>query len=139
MTFAALSVIAAGTYFTCTPTAVWDGDGPIWCAEGPRLRLAGIASREIDNSCRAGHPCPSVSGIVARNTLVRLLGGARGKLSEGHVTVGARPMRCLSDGSTGGSRTAAWCVTASGIDLNCAMIRSGSAVRWHRYWRQHHC
>lgn len=27
-------VIAAGVTFSCTPQAVWDGDGPIWCAEG---------------------------------------------------------------------------------------------------------
>ena len=37
----AVSVIPTGEEFTCTPTRVWDGDGPIWCAEGPRVRLAG--------------------------------------------------------------------------------------------------
>lgn len=39
------SFVAQGTSFTCTPTRVWDGDGPIWCAEGPKIRLAGIAAR----------------------------------------------------------------------------------------------
>ena len=38
-------VIAAGVAFTCTPVAVWDGDGPIWCMEGPKIRIAGIAAR----------------------------------------------------------------------------------------------
>ena len=38
------SVVAPGATFTCTPVAVWDGDGPIWCAEGPRIRLEGIAA-----------------------------------------------------------------------------------------------
>lgn len=46
----AATVIAAGQTFTCTPTRVWDGDGPVWCAEGPRLRIAGIAAREMDGS-----------------------------------------------------------------------------------------
>ena len=45
---AAVAIIPAGPSFTCTPTAVYDGDGPIWCAEGPRIRLAGIAAREMD-------------------------------------------------------------------------------------------
>lgn len=139
MIAAALHVVAAGTAFICTPTAVWDGDGPIWCAEGPRVRLAGIAAREIDNSCREGQPCPAVSGTAARDQLVQLLGGARGRLTEGHVKVTAPQMRCVSDGSAGGSRTAAWCLTSSGLDLNCAMIRSGAAVRWSRYWREHQC
>jgi endonuclease YncB( thermonuclease family) len=139
MIFAMASIVAAGTAFTCTPTAVWDGDGPVWCAEGPRVRLAGIAAREIDNTCRPGQPCPDVSGEAARDELVRLLGGPRGRLEHGHIRVSARPMKCVSDGSAGGSRTAAWCVTASGMDLNCAMIRSGAAVRWSRYWHGHRC
>lgn len=134
-----LAVVAAGQNFTCTPTAVWDGDGPIWCAEGPKVRLAGIAAREMDGTCRQGQPCPGASGTAARDELVRLLGGARGKRPEGHIRVEAGLMRCRSDGSAGGSRTAAWCVTASGVDLNCAMLRSGAAVRWDRYWRGHRC
>jgi endonuclease YncB( thermonuclease family) len=132
-------IVAAGTTFTCTPTAVWDGDGPVWCAEGPRVRLAGIAAREIDNTCRPGQPCPNVFGIAARDELVRLLGGPRGRLEHGRIRVSARPMQCVSNGHAGGSRTGAWCVTASGMDLNCAMIRSGAAVRWSRYWRGHRC
>lgn len=46
-------IIAAGLAFSCTPVAVYDGDGPIWCAEGPRIRLTAIAAREMDGTCRA--------------------------------------------------------------------------------------
>lgn len=134
-----LEIVAAGITFTCTPTAVYDGDGPIWCAEGPRVRLAGIAAREMDGRCNPGQPCPSSSAEDARNELVRLLGGSRGRLDTGHVRVSAPTMRCTSDGSAGGSRTAAWCVTASGLDLNCEMLRSGTVLKWHRYWRRHSC
>lgn len=45
-------LILAGETFACTPTHVWDGDGPIWCEEGPRLRLAGIASSVMS---KVGH------------------------------------------------------------------------------------
>jgi endonuclease YncB( thermonuclease family) len=135
----AARVVAAGTSFTCTPTAVWDGDGPIWCAEGPKIRLAGIAAKEMDGSCKPGHPCPAASPIAARDQLVRFLGGPRGTMRTGHIRVSAAPMRCISDGSANGDRTAGWCSMANGVDLNCAMVRSGVAARWDRYWRGHRC
>jgi endonuclease YncB( thermonuclease family) len=126
-------IVAAGVQFPCTPTRVWDGDGPIWCAEGPRIRLEGIAAREIDESCRPHHPCPQASGRRARDTLVRLLGGSRGEVSTGHVLVRAPTMSCRSDGSARGSRTAAWCNLPGTGDLSCAMVRSGTVLRWSRY------
>jgi len=73
---ASLIVIAAGNHFTCTPTRVWDGDGPIWCAEGMKIRLAGVAAREIDGSCRAWQPCPAASGVAARRRCVSSVGCA---------------------------------------------------------------
>lgn len=132
-------VIAAGQTFTCTPTRVWDGDGPIWCAEGPQVRLAGIAAREMDGSCRPRHPCPSASANAARDHLVGLLGGARGVAGTGHVIVRGPRLTCISDGGAGGRRTAAWCKSAGSSSLNCAMVASGYALRWDRYWRAHHC
>jgi endonuclease YncB( thermonuclease family) len=75
---ASAPVIPAGQSFICTPTHVWDGDGPVWCKEGPRLRLAGIAARELDGSCSPGHPCPAASGDAARDALVTLLGTPTG-------------------------------------------------------------
>lgn len=135
----AARIVAAGSSFACTPIAVWDGDGPIWCAEGPKIRLAGIAAREIDESCKTGHPCPTTSGVAARDRLAGLLGGSRGILGTGHVSVRARALRCVSEGSARGDRTAAWCTTAGGVDLNCAMVSSGAALRWPRYWRNHRC
>lgn len=137
MIFAA--IIAAGQAFTCTPTAVWDGDGPIWCAEGPRLRIAGVAAREIDESCQTSQPCPAVGGVDARDRLVTLLGGPKGTLPTGHVEVRSVPMRCVSEGSAGGNRTAAWCTSPAFGDLSCAVVRAGGAVRWQRYWREHRC
>ncbi|MDQ3458591.1 MAG: hypothetical protein M3498_04675, partial [Deinococcota bacterium] len=66
--------VSRGEPFTCTPTRVWDGDGPIWCAEGPRIRLAGIAAREMDGSCSPGHPCPAADPIASRDHLASLVG-----------------------------------------------------------------
>lgn len=132
-------IVSDGDTFTCTPTAVWDGDGPIWCAEGPKVRIAGVAAREMDGSCRAHHPCPSVSAIEARDRLVQLLGGPKGKLPTGHVKVRSGPMQCVSDGSARGSRTAAWCHSPVFGDLSCAVVGAGGAMRWQRHWGNHKC
>jgi endonuclease YncB( thermonuclease family) len=132
-------IVPAGQAFTCTPVAVYDGDGPVWCAEGPKIRLAGIAAREMDGTCRSNQPCPAATAERARDQLVAYLGGARGTLSTGHIKVRAPAMTCFSEGSAGGVRTAAWCRLGNGSDLSCAMIRSGTTLRWARYWRQHRC
>lgn len=136
-----MSILAAGAIFLCTPTLVYDGDGPIHCAEGPRLRLAGIAARERDNSCNPGHPCPKASGADAVRALVTILGGPRGTVRYGrslyaHVRVQAPTMRCLSTGNAKGQRTGAFCTLATGQNLNCLMLASGTVVRWDRYWRR---
>jgi endonuclease YncB( thermonuclease family) len=138
LALAAFQTIASGATFTCTPVRVWDGDGPIWCAEGPRVRLAGIAAREIDGGCRPGHPCPRSGGVAARDALVRLIGQPTGTSREGHVLVSGPRLTCVSDGGAGGSRTAAWCRGPRG-DLSCLMIAGGHALRWDRYWDSRRC
>ena len=135
----AASVVASGQTFTCTPTHVWDGDGPVWCAEGPHLRIAGIAAREMDGTCRTNQPCPAASAIEARDALVQLMGGARGTISTGHVVVKGPRLTCRSEGGAGGNRTAAWCQLPSGADLSCAMIKTGTVLRWDRYWKGPAC
>jgi endonuclease YncB( thermonuclease family) len=136
---AAVAIVPAGQAFDCTPTRVWDGDGPIWCAEGPRIRLSGIAAREMDGTCNANQPCPEASAEAARDALVRLVGRATGRSRQGHVLVEGPTMRCRSDGNGVGSRTAAWCVSPQGGDLSCAMVAGGWARRWERYWKGHRC
>ncbi|HEY0114542.1 MAG TPA: hypothetical protein VGB54_02365 [Allosphingosinicella sp.] len=133
------AAVQDGDTFTCTPIRVWDGDGPIWCAEGPRIRLAGIAARETDGSCRPGHPCPAADAATARDHLARLIGRVTGTAREGHLLVEGPPLICRSEGSAGGSRTAAWCRTAGGVDLSCRMVADSMAARWERFWRDHRC
>lgn len=133
------AVIPAGKPFVCTPTRVWDGDGPVWCREGARLRLAGIAAREHDGTCRANQPCPRASAEAARDTLVKLLGKPNGQSRQGHIVVRGPTLRCVSNGSAGRGRTDAWCVSPTNGDVSCAMVASGMVLRWQRYWRGHRC
>ena len=139
--FAALlmSAVPAGEAFTCTPTAVWDGDGPIWCQEGPRVRLAGIAAREMDGSCSPGHPCAEAKAQEARDALVSLIGRRTGTGELGHAIVTGPPLSCISEGTAGGERTAAWCVSPIGGDLSFAMVAKKMAAKWTRFWRGHVC
>jgi endonuclease YncB( thermonuclease family) len=133
-------IVAEGERFTCTPTRVWDGDGPVWCAEGPRIRLSGIATREMDGSCRSNQPCPAASAEAARDYLARLLGSPAGADARGHILLaGAAPLSCLSLGSGKGKRTAAWCSSPRIGDVSCRMVASGLALRWDVYWKDHGC
>ena len=115
--------IAAGSRFPCTVLSVWDGDGPINCAEqdmdGKQIavRLRGIEARETDDSCRPAELCPKMSGADAKDMLTRL---AVGRLD------------CTSHGPSY-NRVDARCRNASGQDLSCEMIRSGAATRWPQY------
>lgn len=136
---AATPVVPAGTHFTCTPVRVCDGDGPLWCAEGPRIRLAGIAAREMDGSCRPGQPCPAASATAARDALVALVGRRTGVSRDGHILVAGPALDCLSEGNGRGVRTAALCVSPTRGDVSCAMVATGTALIWARYWRHHSC
>jgi endonuclease YncB( thermonuclease family) len=136
---AAAVLIPAGQSFTCTPTRIWDGDGPLWCAQGPRIRLSGIAAREMHGECRSNQPCPNASAEAARDALVRLVGTALGRSREGHVLVEGPALWCRSLGNGKGSRTAAWCSSPTVGDLSCAMVATGTVLRWQRYWGKHAC
>ena len=121
------SETASAEGFVCTATKVHDGDGPIWCAERDaagkpiKIRLQAIAARELDESCSDGHPCPAASGAEAQQALEKLALGRR--------------LRCEATG-TSYSRVTAWCWREDGVELNCAMVKSGTALRWDKYDRQ---
>lgn len=132
-------IVEAGKTFECTPTHVYDGDGPIWCEEGPRLRLAGIAARELDGTCKLHHPCPDATAEDARDALVSLVGVPTGVGQHNHILVTGPTMQCLSDGPDRHNRTVAWCVSPQGGDINCEMIGGGWASLWDIYWNEHSC
>ena len=114
---------ASGNQFPCTVQSVYDGDGPINCAETDaagkqvRVRLRGIEAREADNSCRYENLCPEASGAEAKAQLARL---AVGRLD------------CTSFGPSYNNVDAS-CRNPSGQDISCEMLRSGAAVRWPQY------
>ena len=131
---------AAAKVFACNVTRVHDGDGPIWCAEQGldgkpiKIRLQAVAAREMPSeetlrgsdakgaygTCLPGHPCPRASAAAAKAELARLAVGQR--------------LRCEATGSSY-ERVTAWCWTPAGVQLNCAMVKSGTTLRWARFDR----
>jgi endonuclease YncB( thermonuclease family) len=71
------AIVPAGELFDCHAIMLWDGDGPFLCAEGPRIRLSGVAAREMDGTCRGNQPCPAASAEAARDYLEAILSIAR--------------------------------------------------------------
>ena len=135
----ALSIVPDGERFNCTPTHVWDGDGPIVCAEGARVRLSGISARELNETCRQNQPCPTAGGIAARNALIAMLGKPIGVTRQGLIAVRGPALSCTSVGSAGKEMTAAWCTSPKAGDLSCAMVEKGYALKWDKYWKGHRC
>jgi endonuclease YncB( thermonuclease family) len=110
--------VGQGPLFTCTVNGVHDGDGPIYCDEGEKVRLTAIAARELDETCSPGHPCPTASGASATQELRRLALG--------------QALICEKTG-TSYKRTTAWCWRSDGTELNCAMMRSQKVAYWAKF------
>lgn len=77
--------------------------------------------------------------MQARDALVDVIGSLQGVSREGHMLVAGPTMMCRSEGSAGGSRTAAWCTSPKSGDVSCAMVRTRTVLTWPRYWRNHRC
>ncbi|CAN1554623.1 COG1525 Micrococcal nuclease (thermonuclease) homologs [Caulobacteraceae bacterium] len=107
-----------GSSFSCEVTGVHDGDGPIYCTSGVKIRLSAVAARELDGTCSAGHPCPAASAEDATEALKRLVLG--------------QVLQCRATNKTY-DRIAAWCWRSDGKEVNCEMVRSGTALHWVKY------
>jgi endonuclease YncB( thermonuclease family) len=114
---------ALGDTFGCTVASITDGD-TFRCADGARIRLSGVAARETDGTCSQGHPCPDASAEAATAELRSLASG--------------RTLTCRNVGTTY-NRIAAFCQREDGVDLSCAMVSSGTVLRWDRHWGSHMC
>jgi len=107
----------AADRFVCEVAYVNDGD-TFRCADGVRVRLHAVAARENDETCSPGHPCPAASAASAKAQLERLVAG--------------ETISCERTGKSY-NRITAICWTPGDVEVNCAMIRSGTTVVWPRF------
>ena len=117
---ASLSSDPAGNGFVCPVASVTDGD-TLRCADGTRVRLHAVAARESDETCSPGHPCPDASAASAFAKLKELASG--------------QTLQCRATG-TSYNRVTAICDNETGVEINCAMVRSGTTVVWERFNRE---
>ena len=103
--------------FSCQVSSITDGD-TLRCSDGTRIRLHGIAARESDETCRTGHPCPSASGASATAKLTELASG--------------QTLQCEKTG-TSYDRVTAICRNQGNVEINCAMVQSGTTVIWPKF------
>ena len=106
--------------FSCVVAKVNDGD-TLRCADGTRVRLHAVAARESNETCSPGHPCPTASAAAATSTLTRIAAG--------------KTLSCMQTGNSY-NRITAICWTPQGVEVNCAMIQSGTTVVWDRFNRE---
>jgi endonuclease YncB( thermonuclease family) len=102
----------AGDSFTCRNPFVVDGD-TLRCGN-ERVRLQGIDAPEKPGSCRPGRDCVAGDPFASTEHLRALTGRA--------------PLTCTREDVDRYGRTIARC-EAAGVDLSCAQIEAGHAVR----------
>jgi endonuclease YncB( thermonuclease family) len=113
--------------FQCTVTRVHDGDGPLWCANGIKIRVAGIQAPDLEDAepCRRrqrSYVCSDVRAQRSQQIVERL-------------TLG-KSMECQPvDRSY--ARVVARCTLPDGRSLSCAIVAAGAATRWDIYWRRY--
>jgi len=100
-----VSVIPTVPSFACTPVAVRDGDGSIWCAEDPYIPFSEVSAREIDGNCSPDHPCPAADAAAPRP--VPAITPARCSAAIFAEVSGLPPLRLIGPDSARGSGGAA--------------------------------
>ena len=116
--------------FVCEVVKVHDGDGPLWCRSGQKVRVAGIQAPDFESAepCRrpaarrATYTCDDAAAQRSQQIVSRLT------LNQRLI---CQPM------ATSYKRVVARCTLPDGRSLSCATIAAGAAVRWDSYWRRY--
>ncbi len=109
---------ATNDSFACPGAQVVDGDTLRCGAE--RVRLHGIDAPELPGHCRPGRDCVEGDPFASSDHLRDLAGGSA--------------LVCTRVDTDSYGRTVARC-TADGVDLSCAQIEAGHAVRRYGFIR----
>ncbi len=116
--------------FVCEVVKVHDGDGPLWCRSGQKVRVAGIQAPDFESA----EPCCRLDARRANYTCDDAA-AARSQQTVSGLTLGKR-LVCQPTG-TSYKRVVPRCTLPDGRSLSCAAIAAGAAVRWDTYWRRY--
>ncbi|PZQ23985.1 MAG: nuclease [Sphingopyxis macrogoltabida] len=98
--------------FTCPNPTVVDGD-TLRCG-ATRVRLQGIDAPEMPGHCRQGRECAPGDPYASTDNLRRLVAGGA--------------LECRQTDTDRYGRAVALC-SVGNVDLSCAQVRSGNAIR----------
>lgn len=125
-----ITLASAAVSFTCDVVRVHDGDGPLWCRSGQKVRVAGIQAPDF----KSAEPCRRPAARRAAYTCDDRAAARSQRIVERLVL--HRRLQCQPVGISY-SRVVARCTLPDGRSLSCAAIAAGAAARWDRYWRQY--
>jgi len=125
-----LLMSAAAASFFCEVVRVHDGDGPLWCANGIKVRVAGIQAPDFESAEPCRRPLQRRAAYTCDDRAA-----ARSQAIVSKLVLNRR-INCQPVGRSY-SRVVARCTLPDGRSLSCAAIAVGAAVRWDRYWREY--
>lgn len=114
----------------CHVVRVHDGDGPLWCRSGLKIRVAGIQAPDFESAGPCRRPAARRAAYTCDDRAA-----ARSQRIVSNLILGKR-LACQPTGESY-SRIVARCTLPDGRSLSCAAIAAGAAIRWDRYWRQY--
>ena len=114
----------------CDVVRVHDGDGPLWCRSGVKIRIAGVQAPDFERAAPCRRPAALRRAYVCDDRAAR-----RSQQIVARLTLGKRLVCQPVDRSY--KRVVARCTLPDGRSLSCAAVAAGAAIRWDRYWRQY--
>jgi endonuclease YncB( thermonuclease family) len=123
-------IAASPPPLVCQVVRVHDGDGPLSCRSGVKIRVAGVQAPDFESAAPCRRPASRRRSYVCDNRAAE-----RSRLIMERLTLGKR-LTCQPVG-TSYKRVAARCTLPDGRSLSCAAVAAGAAARWDRYWRRY--
>lgn len=114
----------------CHVVRVHDGDGPLWCRSGAKIRVAGVQAPDFESAAPCRRPASYRLAYVCDDRAAK-----RSRQIMERMALGKR-LSCQPVG-TSYKRVVARCTLPDGRSLSCAALASGVAVRWDRYWMEY--
>ncbi|MFK3888491.1 thermonuclease family protein [Sphingomonas sp. NPDC079357] len=114
----------------CHVVHVHDGDGPLWCRSGEKIRIAGVQAPDFESAAPCHRPAAQRRTYDCDDRAAR-----RSQQIVARLALGKRLVCQPVDRSY--ERVVARCRLPDGRSLSCAAVAAGAAVRWDRYWRRY--
>lgn len=113
--------------FVCQVVKAHDADGPLWCKNGIKVRVAGVQAPDWKKAspCRQrkpGYVCDDAKARASKRIAEQLVLDQR---------LNCKPV------DRSWKRVVARCWLPNGNSLSCSLIARGAGTKWQTYWRKY--